>query len=168
MVSFSRGKIFRNISNSRYFPVVIPLMIAFGGWLNAQGAWVKDYGIFRSVNLPLLFVTFHSSGFSWYFVGLIDDLSGLFLGLAGAHLLGRIIRNRPVVGKRYYIATTSLYLVFDAICVYSFTMYYSGSLSLVIYGYIWNDLEYFVMLPLMFLSFALAFLHGSDDRTTAG
>lgn len=142
-------------------PLVSVLMIVFGSWLNAQGGWIKDFGQYSTVNLPLLFVTFSTSGKIWYFFGLSEDLIGLALNLTGLYFLrGSVVTEiKWKLRKPYFLVSISIYLIFDFLSLYYFLLYESGSVSLEIYGYVWNDSEYFVMLPMLILSDIMVFFY---------
>lgn len=138
----------------KLFPYAAILMILFGSWLNAQGGWIKDFAQYRTVNLPLLFITFSTSGPNWYLVGMVEDISGLLLALGGVYLIRYILAGRlvGVLEKPYFIITVMVYILFDFISSYYYYLYNAGSVTLVNYGYVWNDSEYFAMLPMFLLS----------------
>lgn len=150
----------------KWFPLVSLFFIVFGSWLNAQGGWIKDFSQYRTINLPLLFITFSTSGISWYLVGLFYDITGLFLGLLGIYMI-RFYVDYPIKGlvkKRIFVFTIIVYLVFDFLSFYYFLLYYRGMVSNTLYGYVWNDSEYFVMLPLLIISDFLVFAYSSGGK----
>lgn len=139
------------------------MMIVFGSWLNAQGGWIKDFAQYDVVNLPLLFITFSTSGATWYAVGITEDIVGLFLNLSGIYLIRRNISDRfsGLIRRPYFLVTVFIYLVFDFISYYYYILYNLGRVSLENYGYVWNDSEYFVMLPMLLLSDIIMFFYRS-------
>ena len=130
------------------------MMAVIGGWVNAQGQWVKDFSYSRVVNLPLFAWTFTSTGVSWYSVGMFDDLLGTVMIIAGLIMFRRHSQiNLRIVGNfLLFIPFLAAYFVMDGVNAYLFLSYYYGSLSITLYGEIWNTVLYFGMLPMLILS----------------
>ncbi|MCL4451230.1 MAG: hypothetical protein M1327_01215 [Candidatus Thermoplasmatota archaeon] len=130
------------------------LMIAvIGGWINAQGDWVKDFAYNRVVGLPLFAWNFTVSGMTWYKVGILDD----FLG-AGMMIFGLIMFRKhsgiDIAAIRSFktaIPFLAIYVILDFIGYYLFSSYYYGNLSLTLYGDVWNTMLYFGMMPVLLL-----------------
>ncbi len=150
----------------KWLPLISVMMVVFGSWLNAQGGWIKDFAQYDTVNLPLLFITFSTSGTAWYAVGITEDITGLLLNVSGIYLLRRVFKDRfsGMIVRPYFIVTIAVYLAFDFISYYFFLQYNSGSVSLANYGYVWNDSEYFVMLPMLFLSDIIMFFYSGRQH----
>ncbi len=134
---------------------LIFLMIAvIGGWINAQGDWVKDFAYHKVVGLPLFAWNFSVTGITWYMVGIIDDLLG-----AGMIIIGLIMFRRhsdiDIAALRKFTLFLPLIAVYGALDFtgyYLFHSYYFGSLSLSLYGEEWNTILYFGMMPMLLLS----------------
>ena len=69
--------------------LVFLMMAVIGGWINAQGEWVKDVAYNRIVGLPLFGWNFSVSGITWYMVGIFDDLLGVFMIIFGLIMFRR-------------------------------------------------------------------------------
>ncbi len=149
----------------KFFPIALLLMIVFGSWLNAQGAWVKDFAQYDVVNLPLLFITLRTTGLQWYTVGLTDDIGGLMLNVVGIYLL-RYYSKSSFIGlikRPYFVVTIAAYMAFDFLSFYFYLLYTYGHVSITAYGYVWNDSEYFVMLPMLVLTDVLVFAYRREQ-----
>ena len=134
--------------------LVYIMMAVIGGWVNAQGQWVKDFSYSKVVNLPLFAWTFTASGVSWYSVGMFDDILGTVMIITGLIMFRRHsqIDLRIVRNFLFFIPFLAAYFVMDFANVYLFLSYYYGSLSITLYGEIWNTVLYFGMLPMLILS----------------
>ena len=134
--------------------LVYIMMAVIGGWVNAQGQWVKDFSYSKVVNLPLFAWRFTSTGVSWYSVGMFDDILGTLMVIAGLIMFRRHSQiNLRIVGNfLLFIPFLAAYFVMDGVNAYLFLSYYYGSLSIALYGEIWNTVLYFGMLPMLILS----------------
>ena len=141
------------------------LMIAvIGGWINAQGDWVKDFAYNRVVGLPLLAWNFTVSGITWYKVGIFDDLLGAGMMVSGL-ILFRKHSDIDIAAIRSFktaLPFLAVYVILDFIGYYLFSSYYYGNLSLTIYGDVWNTMIYFGMMPVLLLS-CIIILGASKD-----
>ncbi|MGC8514796.1 MAG: hypothetical protein ACP5OC_01505 [Thermoplasmata archaeon] len=134
--------------------LVFLMMAVIGGWINAQGEWVKDFAYHRVVGLPLFAWNFSVSGITWYDVGIFDDLLGVFMIIFGLIMFRRHSDVDVAAIRSFSLAIPFLvsYGFFDFIGYYLFSSYYFGNFSLTLYGEAWNTILYFVMMPLLLLS----------------
>ena len=134
--------------------LVFLMMAVIGGWINAQGEWVKDFAYPRIVRLPLFEWNFTVSGITWYKVGIFDDLLGVFMIIFGLIMFRRhsYVDIAAIASFRIAIPFLVLYGFFDFIGYYLFTSYYFGNFSLTLYGEAWNTILYFGMMPLLLLA----------------
>ncbi len=130
------------------------MMAVLGGWINAQGEWVKDFAYHRVVGLPLFAWNFSVSGVTWYKVGIIDDLLGVFMIIFGLIMFRRHsdIDVAAIHSFRLAIPFLVLYGFLDYIGYYLFSSYYFGNFSLTLYGEAWNTILYFGMMPLLLIA----------------
>jgi hypothetical protein len=130
------------------------MMAVLGGWINAQGEWVKDFAYHRVVGLPLFAWNFSVSGVTWYKVGIIDDLLGVFMIIFGLIMFRRHsdIDVAAIHSFRLAIPFLVLYGFLDYIGYYLFSSYYFGNFSLTLYGEAWNAILYFGMMPLLLIA----------------
>ncbi len=139
-----------------------------GAWLNAQGGWVKDFSYQKTVVLPLLFHNYTTSGFSWYLVGIFDDLGGFFSNLIGIYGFRRISKLDvlSVYSRKYFLIPVAVYLITDFFAFLNFNNYYSGVTTLSDYGLYWNILQYFIMIPCFILAdlFLLLYTPAADSK----
>ena len=134
--------------------LVFLIMAVIGGWINAQGEWVKDVAYNRIVGLPLFGWNFSVSGITWYMVGIFDDLLGVFMIIFGLIMFRRHtnIDVEAIRSFRLAIPFLVLYGFFDFIGYYLFSSYYFGNFSLTLYGEAWNTILYFGMMPLLLIA----------------
>ena len=134
--------------------LVFLMMAVTGGWINAQGEWVKDFAYHRIVRLPFFEWNFTVSGITWYKVGIFDDLLGVFMIIFGLIMFRRHSYVDIAAIASFWIAIPFLVLYgfFDFIGYYLFTSYYFGNFSLTLYGEAWNTILYFGMMPLLLLA----------------
>lgn len=130
------------------------MMAVVGGWISAQGQWVKDFAYHRVVNLPFLVWNYSVSGITWYEVGIFDDLLGVFMIIFGLIMFRRNSNIDIAAIRSLWLAIPllALYGLFDYVGYYLFSSYYFGNLSVTIYGEAWNTILYFVMMPLLILA----------------
>jgi hypothetical protein len=130
------------------------MMAVVGGWVNAQGEWVKDFAYHRVVGLPFLAWNFTVSGITWYMIGIFDDLLGVFMIIFGLIMFRRYsdVDVAAISSFRIAIPLLVLYGFLDFIGYYLFSSYYFGNLSLKLYGDAWNTILYFGIMPLLLLS----------------
>ncbi|MGC8506226.1 MAG: hypothetical protein ACP5NK_05925 [Thermoplasmata archaeon] len=141
------------------------MMAVMGGWVNAQGQWVKDFSYSKVVNLPLFAWTFTTSGVSWYSVGLFDDILGTSMIITGLIMFRRHSQINIGLVRNFllFIPFIAAYFVMDGINFYLFLSYYYGNLPIALYGEIWNTVLYFGMLPMLILSCIIIL---SSDRSS--
>ena len=134
--------------------LVFLMMAVIGGWINAQGEWVKDFAYHRIVGLPLFGWNFTVSGITWYKVGIIDDLLGVFMIIFGLIMFRRhsYVDIGVIASFRIAIPFLVLYGFLDFIGYYLFSSYYFGNFSLTLYGEAWNTILYFGMMPLLLIA----------------
>jgi hypothetical protein len=149
---FGNRSLYNKIMSRESIFIIAVLMIAFGSWMNAQGGWVKDFAFSKTVELPFLFKDYYTSGFNWYMVGIVDDLVGFALNIAGFIILRRsgLFSRFARFGKNAFILPLAVYLFLDAVAFLNFTVYYSGMRNISTYGIYWNIIQYFGMLPAFF------------------
>ena len=134
--------------------LVFLMMAVIGGWINAQGEWVKDFAYHRIVRLPLFEWNFTVSGITWYKVGIFDDLLGVFMIIFGLIMFRRHSYVDIAAIASFWIAIPFLVLYgfLDFIGYYLFSSYYFGNFSLTLYGEAWNTILYFGMMPLLLIA----------------
>lgn len=143
------------------FLFIFILLAILGAWLNAQGGWVKDFSYNRVVTLPFLLSNYTTTGFSWYLVGIFDDLLGLTSNLIGIYGFKRLANLSPLnrYGRKYFLIPLISYLIVDFVSFLNFNNYYNGTTSISLYGEYWNILQYFGLVPSFVLTDSLLILY---------
>lgn len=155
----------RNKFRKDMFSLIYLMMAVIGGWVNAQGQWVKDFSYTKIVDLPLLAWNFTTTGMSWYEVGLFDDVLGTLMIIIGLIMFRRhsdmdlhLIRNYLI-----FLPFIIAYFAMDIVNAFLFVSFYYGNISIGVYGEIWNTVLYFGMMPMLLLASVIIL---SSDRTS--
>ena len=107
-----------------------PFLWLIAGILLFQSFWMRDFSYQSVVTLPFWITDYTISGYNWYLLSLIYEYIGLTILL--------------VTGNRL---TSYIFVIFLLSDTALFVNYRLNLSNLALYGLIWNDILYLIMLP---------------------
>lgn len=98
--------------------------------------WNKDFGAFKTVTSPLLYKNVYESGSNLYLSAYLSEM---------ALILGYTLFSK---NKKENIKWAGAYEALSTLNYYLFSIHINGNLSTRDYGIIWNDVFFFMQIPL--------------------
>lgn len=103
--------------------------------------WNRDFSAFNPVELPLIYTDVSISGANWFILSLIQEWIGYSIIVLGLEIYSS--KNRGAYALFILIAMCDILLIFNYII--------NAGPNLSLYGIVWNDILYFVMIPTLII-----------------
>jgi len=101
-----------------------------------QGYWDRDYSVLQTVALPSLFTFKYIYGWEWFVISTITEISAIII-----MVLTLKHKTRKIIYPLYF------YFAGDIIVIVSYYQYLQNMITIGMYGLIWNDILYLIMIP---------------------
>lgn len=101
--------------------------------------WNKDFGYFHRLTLPFLYRDYYISGVQWYLLAFSLELLILIVLV----IFSRVRKKVSIFAIGYEFGSTfNLYIFYES---------YYGFFSQKWYGIIWDNMYYFIQMPIFFV-----------------
>lgn len=113
------------------------LFLIVSGWVIFQAFWNRDFSFFNTVTLPFINNNYVISGLQWYYLSVLDLIIGISLNTVGLKWV-----FKPNI-KNFY---PFVWLIVPE-TILLLNRWFNH--NIFTYGLIWNDILYFVELPIL-------------------